>query len=466
MNDTATDPEASRTALLGRIEQVLDAEIREGLRADGGDVELVGIDDDRIVQVRLLGACQGCSSSVYTLTMGIEPRAEGPRARSPLHRGRPLTQTQARAAYVHVPFCAHKCGYCDFASLAGVDHLADRYLSAIEVEMGRMKTPREVDTIFVGGGTPTRLSAEQLGRLMAAISRWYPLSEGGEWTVEANPGTIDREKADVLAESGVNRVSLGAQSFQKPLLATLERNHDPDDVPRAIELVRPRFPTWSLDLIFGVPGSTIEQWRDDLETALALDPSHLSCYGLVFEKGTPLRKQRDAGLVLEVDEEDERSMLSHTVERLAEDGLNQYEISNFARPGHESRHNLVYWANDPYFGVGVGAARYVDGIRASNTRDLMAYMKRIEADDDPTGPTEELDGESHARETAVLMLRRTILGIDRDDFRMRTGCDLDDLCGEAVRKHVAGGLLEDDGRRIRLSREGLFLADCVMTDLL
>ena len=159
-------------------------------------------------------------------------------------------------------------------------------------------------------------------------------------------------------------------------------------------------------------------------------------------------------------------MLAYTVDRLAHEGLCQYEISNFAKPGHESRHNLVYWANDPYFGVGVGAARYVDGIRASNTRDLMAYLKRIEADEDPTGPSEELDPEAHARETAVLMLRRILVGIDRDDFLSRTGFALDHLFEAAIQKHVAGGLLDDDGRSIRLSREGLFLADCVMTDLL
>ena len=259
-----------------------------------------------------------------------------------------------RAAYVHIPFCAHKCGYCDFASLAGVDHLADRYLVSLEAEMARMGSPHEVDTIFVGGGTPTRLDAEQLTRLLAAIRRWYPLAAGGEWTVEANPGTLDEAKADVLADGGVNRVSLGAQSFRPALLKALERNHDPADVPRALDLIRPRFRRWSFDLIFGVPGSTLDDWQGDLDDALALDPSHLSCYGLVYEKGTALWKQWNAGEVRAVDEETERSMYEATMDRLAATGLPQYEISNFARPGHECRHNLVYWANDPYFGVGVG----------------------------------------------------------------------------------------------------------------
>lgn len=379
-----------------------------------------------------------------------------------------MTHNPPRAAYIHVPFCAHKCGYCDFASLAGADALADRYLDALDHEMAfRLDGKAQpVQTIFVGGGTPTRLDAGQLDRLLALIRRWFPLEPGGEWTVEANPGTLNAEKVAVLVGGGVNRVSLGAQSFQRPLLTTLERNHDPDDVPRALDLIRPHFDRWSFDLIFGVPGSTLDDWRADLETALTLGPDHLSCYGLVYEKGTALWKQWDAGQVRAVDEEVERSMYAHTIDRLAEAGLDQYEISNFARPGHDCRHNLVYWANEPYHGVGLGAARYVGGIRAVNTRDLPAYLRRVESGADPTGPTEALDPEPHARETAILMLRRTRLGLDRDDFQARTGFSLDALAGPALRRHTAAGLLEDDGRRLRLTRDGLFLADTVLSDLL
>ena len=169
------------------------------------------------------------------------------------------------------PFLRHKCGYCDFASLAGVDHLADRYLTALEREIETaLAEPQEVDTIFVGGGTPTRLDASLLSRLAALINRWFILTPGGEWTVEANPGTLDAEKADVLAAAGVNRVSLGAQSFQPELLRVLERNHGRAEVEQALEIVRPRFARWSLDLIFGVPGSTIDNWRDDLRDRAGL----------------------------------------------------------------------------------------------------------------------------------------------------------------------------------------------------
>jgi oxygen-independent coproporphyrinogen-3 oxidase len=372
-----------------------------------------------------------------------------------------------RAAYIHVPFCAHKCGYCDFASLAGADHLADRYLAALGREMAMtLEAPQEVDTIFVGGGTPTRLDAVQLRRLTRLIRSQLVLAPGGEWTVEANPGTLDAEKADVLAEAGVDRVSLGAQSFRPESLRVLERHHGRDEVERALEVVRTRFPRWSLDLIFGVPGSTLDDWRSDLEVALGLGPSHLSCYGLVFEKGTALWKEWQAGAVRPLDEELERSMFEATIDRLAGVGLAMYEISNFARPGHESRHNLVYWANEAYFGFGVGAARYVRGVRSVNTRDLPAYLRRIESGEPATGPTEELSAEGRARETAVLMLRRTALGIDREDFRRRTGFELDRLAGPAIERFRARGDLEDDGRRLRLSREGVFVADRILCEFL
>jgi oxygen-independent coproporphyrinogen-3 oxidase len=281
--------------------------------------------------------------------------------------------------------------------------------------------------------------------------------------VEANPGTLDEEKIEILAAAGVNRISLGAQSFQPDLLRTLERNHGPDEVARAVDLVRPRFPRWSLDLIFGVPGSTLRDCETDLDTALALGPSHLSCYGLVYEKGTNLWKQWQAGQVVPVDEDVEREMYEAVIDRLEGAGLAMYEISNYARRGEESRHNLVYWANEAYFGVGLGAARYVRGVRSVNTRDLSAYLRRIEAGEPATGPSEVLEPEARARETAVLMLRRTVQGLNREDFQIRTGYCLDRLAGPELAKAVDEGLLDDDGSRLRFTREGRFLADRVLS---
>jgi oxygen-independent coproporphyrinogen-3 oxidase len=325
---------------------------------------------------------------------------------------------------------------------------------------------QEVDTIFVGGGTPTRLGHSQLERFTGIVGRWLVLSPGGEWTVEANPGTLDARKADILAAAGVNRLSMGAQSFRPESLRVLERHHGRLEVEQALEVVRPRFPRWSMDLIFGVPGSTLDHWRSDLETAIACGPSHLSCYGLVYEKGTALWHQQRRGEVQPVDEELERAMYETTIDRLAGAGLPMYEISNFARPGTECRHNLVYWANEAYFGFGLGAARYLRGVRTVNTRDLQGYLRRIEAGQPAVGPSEELSAEARARETAVLMLRRTILGIDRHDFQSRTGFMIDGLAGAAIQRFRADGSLEDDGTRLRLSRQGIFIADRVLCEFL
>src|SRR5205823_6668622 len=193
-----------------------------------------------------------------------------------------------RAAYVHVPFCAHRCSYCDFAIAVGQDHLIELYLDALSVELATLGTPQPVSTIFLGGGTPTYLSAAQLDRLLGDVTRWLPVEPGHEFTVEANPGTLNADKVAVLAGHDVTRVSLGAQSFHPHLLHALERDHAPRDVPRAVEIVRKRIGQVSLDLIFGVPGQTEGEWQDDLERALGLGPDHVSTYGLTYEKGTPL----------------------------------------------------------------------------------------------------------------------------------------------------------------------------------
>jgi oxygen-independent coproporphyrinogen-3 oxidase len=344
--------------------------------------------------------------------------------------------------------------------VAGQDALADRYLDALEMEIATVGTPQEVETIFIGGGTPTHLNHRQLERLLEMVKEWFPLSRNHEWTAEANPGTLDAAKVEILADHGVNRVSLGAQSFHRPLLRVLERNHDPDDVPRAVELVRPRIDNVSLDLIFGVPGQTLKHWQQDLDAALALSPSHLSTYGLTYEKGTPLWKQRERGEVKPADEELERAMYAEAMDRLAAAGFEQYEISNFALPGRRCRHNLVYWANHAYYGFGLGAARYVDGCRAMNTRDLRSYISKVMSGESAVQQEETLEPEDRARETAVLQIRCAD-GIERRSFAEQTGFDLDELAGEAIQRHVAGGLLTDDGDRVRLTPEGKFLADVV-----
>jgi oxygen-independent coproporphyrinogen-3 oxidase len=370
-----------------------------------------------------------------------------------------------RAAYVHVPFCAHHCGYCDFAVVAGQDHLTDRYLEALLAELTTLGRPQPVQTLFLGGGTPTHLAAGQLDHLLATLLRWLPLTAGGEFTIEANPASLTSEKVDVLADRGVDRISLGAQSFQPQHLKVLERDHQPADVSRAVELVKKRIAQVSLDLIFAVPTQTLADWQADLAQALAFEPDHLSTYGLTYEKGTRLWKQRQRGKVRALDEETELAMYVNAMDQLEGAGYEHYEISSFARPGRRCLHNQIYWANEAYFGFGMGAARYVQGRRELNTRDLHTYMKRVLAGKSATFQSETLPPQEHARETIALQLRRSE-GIHRERFREQTGFKLDALVGVPMSKHVALGLLADDGMSVRLTRKGKCVADALIQDLL
>jgi oxygen-independent coproporphyrinogen-3 oxidase len=370
-----------------------------------------------------------------------------------------------QAAYLHIPFCAHHCGYCDFAIATGADHLIEHYLDAMTAELATLGQPQPVQTVFIGGGTPTHLSARQLERLLKAIHRWLPPEPGHEFSIEANPNTLDADKAQVLADHGVTRVSLGAQSFNPDLLRVLERNHDPADVPRAVDLVKSRIPHVSLDLIFGVPGQTTAQWEDDLRRALELEPDHISTYGLTYEKGTRLWKQQRLGDVKALDEDAELSLYEHAMDTLEAAGFEHYEISSFARPDGRCRHNQVYWANEAYFGFGMGAAHYVEGKRDLNTRDLRTYLSRISSGQPATFQSECLSPEERARETLSLNLRRCE-GVVRRRFQEQTGYKVDDLAGPELKQHIVLGLLEDDGQAVRLTRRGKCVADAVIRNLL
>ena len=360
---------------------------------------------------------------------------------------------------------AHHCGYCDFAVAVGQDDQIDDYVRALTAELARLGEPQPVRTRFLGGGTPTHLAPGQLDALLAAIDAWLPLEPGGEFSIEANPAGLDDAKIRVLAEHGVNRVSLGAQSFDAELLRVLERDHQPADVPRAVERIRRHIANVSLDLIFGVPGQQLVEWRADLERALALAPSHVSTYGLTYEKGTRLWKQRRAGQVRPLDEEAELAMYTTALDRLADAGYLQYEISNHARPGCACRHNLTYWANEAHFGFGVGAASYVRGVRRLNRRDLAGYLRRALAGEPTHFQSEELPPRDRAAETAVVQMRRCT-GIERPAFALQTGFALDALVGPTLARLAELGLVTDDGTRVALTRQGRCVADAVIAEML
>lgn len=372
-----------------------------------------------------------------------------------------------RSAYLHVPFCRHRCGYCNFAVVAGRDDLARRYLDALGIELSWLGAPQPVDTLYLGGGTPTRLAPDDLTRLLTLAARWFPPRDGAtlEWTVEANPGDLSAEVVRLLAEHGVSRLSLGVQSLNSEKLSRLERDHTPDDVRRVVDAARAAGLAVAIDLIFAAPSETLADWRDELAAALELGPEHVSTYGLTYEKGTAFWSRRRRGRIDELDEELQRVMYLEAIDRLAAAGLEHYEVSNFARPGRRSRHNEAYWTGREYHAAGPGAARYVDGVRQTNHRSTFTWLRRVEAGQSPVAESERLSPEERARERLVFGLRR-LKGVDREDFATATGFGVDDLAGAAIKRFVRDGLLADDGARVRLTRDGLLVSDAIWPELL
>ena len=375
------------------------------------------------------------------------------------------THAPPRSAYIHVPFCRHRCGYCNFTLVTGRDDLIGDYLRAIELELARLTGPHEVDTLYFGGGTPTHLSPDQLRRLARTVLQLHPLTAGYEWTVEANPADVDEAMAQALADLGVTRISLGGQSFREEKLRLLERDHGPREIERAVKLSRAGGMQIALDLIFATPGETLDQWRADVDAALALEPDHVSTYGLTFEHGTAFWIRRQQGEIVEVDEVLERDMYAYAIDRLTAAGFEHYEVSNFAVPGRRSRHNETYWSGNGYFAAGPGAARYVDGVRETNHRSTRTHLHRVLAGESPVAEREELDPESRARELLIFGLRR-LEGVSRCAFAERTGYEIDELVAAPLKKFVELELLADDGERVRLTREGLFVSDALWPEML
>jgi oxygen-independent coproporphyrinogen-3 oxidase len=372
----------------------------------------------------------------------------------------PAAAVEPRAAYLHVPFCRHRCGYCNFTLVAGRDDLIPAYLDALERELQQLGRPRPVDTLFFGGGTPTHLADASLRRLLRLALDWFPLADGGEFSVEANPRDAVPEKLATLAEFGVNRLSLGAQSFSARKLELLERDHRRDDVERAVSLAAGHFASVGIDLIFGVPGETANEWRDDLRDAIALRPTHISTYGLTIEKGAAFYGRSLRGELTAVDEELERLCYEEARERLEAAGYEHYEVSNYAFPGFRCRHNEAYWLGLPYFAAGPGAARFVDGRREVNHRSLVAYIRRLEAGQSPVAEWERLEPEDAARERLVFGLRR-LEGVDASDFAHATGFSIEQLVGGALPRFLDQGLLEWNGTKLRLTRPGVLVSDAI-----
>jgi len=379
---------------------------------------------------------------------------------------------RAFGVYLHVPFCRVRCGYCDFNTYTG-DELRgarrDDYASqaVAEVELaGRVVRdaglpPRPVSTVFFGGGTPTMLPHGDLTSMLRAVVDTWGLEAGAEITTEANPDSVDADYLRALADAGFTRVSFGMQSAVPSVLATLERTHDPERVPLVVGWARDAGLDVSLDLIYGTPGETLDDWRRSLDVALAQEPDHLSAYALIVEDGTKLARQIRRGEVARPDDDTAADMYELADERLAAAGYDWYEVSNWSRGvGHRSRHNLSYWQGHDWWGVGPGAHSHVGGVRWWNVKHPAAYGQRMAAGESPGAGRETLDAETRRVERVLLAVRT------RDGLPV---ADLDETGRAAVAGLIADGWI--DGRaalsgRVELTRTGRLMADAVVSRLL
>lgn len=367
--------------------------------------------------------------------------------------------------YVHVPFCTVRCGYCDFNTYTamelgpGVSRATYVDQAVAEVRLARRVVGDRdvpVETVFLGGGTPTLLPAEDLGRILAAIDDEFGVAPGAEVTTEANPDSVDLAYLERLRASGYNRVSFGMQSAVPHVLATLDRTHDPERVPVVVEAARAAgFDQISLDLIYGTPGESLADWQASLDAATASGPDHVSAYSLIVEEGTALARRVKRGELPMPDEDDLADKYVAADEHLGAAGLGWYEVSNWARPGAECRHNLGYWRGDDWWGVGPGAHSHVGGVRWWNVKHPAAYADRLGADVSPAHAREVLDEDTRHVERVLLEVRLRdglpVAAVDR---------------GAPVAELVADGLLEPPTDRLVLTRRGRLLADAVVRDLL
>ncbi|NNV05451.1 radical SAM family heme chaperone HemW [Geobacillus sp. C56-T2] len=375
----------------------------------------------------------------------------------------------AISAYFHIPFCAHICHYCDFNKVFAAGQPIDDYLRAMDKEMAwtAAEFGRRLQTLFIGGGTPTVLEPAQLGRLFESIHRHFQFDRPtAEFTVEANPDGLTSEKLAILRAAGVNRLSIGVQTFEPELLHAIGRTHRREDVVRAVEMAREAgFVNISVDLMYGLPGQTLALFLADLEAALSLEVAHLSVYSLIVEPKTMFYNEWRKGRLRLPGEEAEAEMYEAAMDRLPAGGYRQYEISNYALPGFESRHNLTYWNNEEYYGIGAGAHSYISGVRRENIGPVRHYIAAIERGEWPHRTVRRLTVREQMEEELFLGLRKTE-GVSKARFRQKFGCEMDDVFGAAIHRELACGRLEETNGHLRLTKRGRLLGNEVFAAFL
>lgn len=377
----------------------------------------------------------------------------------------------ARGVYIHIPFCHQICNYCDFNKFYFKNQPVDEYIEALgkEMALATQKNPesfRHIETIFLGGGTPTALSPQQLDKLLTLIRTYIPMNSVTEFTSEANPDELSAEKLQVLFEGGVNRLSMGVQSFDQGLLQKIGRTHSNEHVYETIALAKKiGFQNISIDLMYGLPGQTMAQWKDSLEKALALDLPHFSAYSLIVEPKTIFYNQYAKGKLLLPTEDLEADMYDVLMQQMELHGLQQYEISNFAKPGYHSEHNKIYWDNDEYAGFGAGAHGYLAGVRYSNHGPLKKYMETVFAGELPIVHEHEVSQAEKREEQMFLGLRKTE-GVKHKIYEEKLKIPIVAHYDSVLKELVSKGLLEHDDVGVRLTRKGRFVGNEVFQQFL
>ena len=368
-------------------------------------------------------------------------------------------QKKPTSAYVHIPFCTQICYYCDFSKVFIKNQPVDSYLEHLLQEFHSYDI-QKLRTLYIGGGTPTALSASQLEVLLDGLTKNLDLSMLEELTIEANPGDLDADKIAILKNSAVNRVSLGVQTFDDKMLKKIGRSHLEKDIYENIDRLKlAGFDNISIDLIYALPGQTMDQVKDNVAKAIALDIPHMSLYSLILENHTVFMNRMRRGKLPLPKEELEAEMFEYIIAELERAGFEHYEISNFSKPGFESRHNLMYWNNAEYYGIGAGASGYVNGVRYKNHGPIRHYLKAVEEGNARINE-EHLSQREQMEEEMFLGLRKKT-GVSMKRFEEKFGTSFDNLYGQVVRDLCHQGLLQVEGQQIRMTKKGLFLGDTV-----
>ena len=368
-------------------------------------------------------------------------------------------QKKPTSAYVHIPFCTQICYYCDFSKVFIKNQPVDSYLEHLLQEFHSYDI-QKLRTLYIGGGTPTALSAPQLEVLLDGLTKNLDLSVLEELTIEANPGDLDEDKIAVLKNSAVNRVSLGVQTFDDKMLKKIGRSHLEKDIYENIDRLKlAGFDNISIDLIYALPGQTMEQVKDNVAKAITLDIPHMSLYSLILENHTVFMNRMRRGKLPLPKEEVEAEMFEFIIAELERAGFEHYEISNFSKPGFESRHNLMYWDNAEYYGIGAGASGYVNGVRYKNHGPIRHYLKAVEEGNARINE-EHLSLREQMEEEMFLGLRKKT-GVSKARFEEKFGTSFENLYGQVVRDLCHQGLLQVEGQQIRMTKKGLFLGDTV-----